>query len=85
MSEKERDTRLVLAAASSMLVVMAAIKTKIKEPSTWFFFASVILYVQVRTSIADEHRYDCGKICVSATDFPPDFLCRDLLMSTFTT
>ena len=31
MSERERDTRLVLAAASSILVVMAAIKTRKKK------------------------------------------------------
>ena len=37
MSERERDTRLVLADASSMLVVMAAIKTRKKrtKKSVW--------------------------------------------------
>ena len=37
MSERERDTRLVLAATSSMLVIMAAIKTRKKwrKKSAW--------------------------------------------------
>ena len=37
MSERERDTRLVLAATSSMLVIMAAIKTRKKrrKKSVW--------------------------------------------------
>ena len=36
MSERERDTRLVLAAASSMLIVMAAIKTREKRRKKTF-------------------------------------------------
>ena len=37
MSERERDTRLVLAATSSMLVIMTAIKTRKKrrKKSAW--------------------------------------------------
>ena len=37
MSERDRDTRLVLAATSSMLVIMAAIKTRKKrrKKSAW--------------------------------------------------